>query len=123
MGAAVAQAEQRIGRRDHLAHHVEVAAGIVGDRQVEDALAVALEQQVVGDLLGRAAFARGAGGDAALGRGLVVRRIAQRVHAVPALDALGAPAALERLGQDAGAELGLAQVGQPLGERQMGDRL
>ena len=42
MGAAVAQADQRVGRGDHLAHHVEIAAGIVGDRQIEDPLAVAL---------------------------------------------------------------------------------
>ena len=114
---------QRVGRGDHLAHHVEIAAGIVGDRQIEDALAVAFDQQVVDDLLGRAAFARRAGGDAVLGRRFVVRRIAQRIHAIPALDPLGAPAALERLGQDAGAELGMAQLRPAARERQMGDLL
>jgi hypothetical protein len=90
MGAAVAETDQRVGGGHHLPHHVEVAAGEVGDRQIEDAPAVVFHQHVVDHLSRRAALACGDRGDALVRRRLVVGRIAQRVHAVPALDPFGA---------------------------------
>ncbi len=50
MGATVAQAQNRAGRREHLVQRAEVAVGVAQDREVEQGLTVVLEQDVVGDL-------------------------------------------------------------------------
>ena len=123
MGAAVAEAHQRVRVPQHLAHRVERAFGIVADGPVEQRLPVALQQVVVGDVLGRAPLAGGDGGDAPLGGRLVVRRRAERVEPVPAADALGDERVRALLGEEAGAERGLPQRLELLLERQMGDRL
>jgi hypothetical protein len=45
--AAIAQPDERERMRQHLAHDVEVAAGVVVDREVEQCPALVLEQRVV----------------------------------------------------------------------------
>ena len=83
MRAAVAQAEQAGRIVEHLADRLVVAGDVVHHREVE--ILAVLEHVVVGDLLGRAAFARGDRGDALLRAGLVVRRIAHDEELVEAL--------------------------------------
>jgi hypothetical protein len=122
MRAAVAQPDQRVGRGDHLAHHVEIARGEVGDGQVQHLAAVALEQQVVATS-SAPSFARARAALLAPGR---ARSPADRRTETcgptgrPAL----APAALERLLLECGLGIqGLRKLGQALRERQVGDRL
>ena len=59
MRAAVAEPEDGVGAADHLAACVEIVVGVVGERREEEVLAVVGQQQIVGDLGGRAAL-RGA---------------------------------------------------------------
>ena len=124
MGAAVAETEHRGRVQQHLAHRVEVAGGVVEDRQVQELVPVPPEHEVVEDLVGRAPLGRGEGGDAAFGRRLVVGRVAegeQLVQVGP--QQLHEPARARRLAENGGAHLGRAQPGHPLGQRQVGDLL
>ena len=129
MRAAVRQAEQGVRILDQLAHDLEIAMHVVGDGEINHPPAIAADQIVVAEL-GRAhAGALRHRGDAALRRRLVVRRIAQQVHAVPARRDLARQRRqhLEQprrglLRQDRAAHFGIAQLGQHLGRRQLGER-
>ena len=50
--AAVGEADDGPRMEQHLADRLEVEARVVEERQIEQLVAVALEQQVVGDVLG-----------------------------------------------------------------------
>ena len=86
------------GDGHHLPEVVEVAAGVVHERHVEQPAAAVLEQQVVEQLAGPSRpAARARPATRALGRGLVVGRIGEGVHPVEAAvdeaGEVGAPAA------------------------------
>ena len=124
MRAAVRQAEDGGVVRQHAAHDLQVVHVVAGDRE-EDQVRRVGGDVVVGDLVRRAALALGDGGDALGCRRLVVRRIAQLEHAVPAADDVLAElrkAAQQflgrRVGQDLGAHRGIAQALHALGDRQ-----
>src|SRR5262245_46081168 len=75
--AAVREPDHRAGMQEHLADRLEVEAGVVEEREVEQLVAVALEQEVVGYLLRRDAAAAGDRRDAGFRRRLVVGRVAE----------------------------------------------
>ena len=82
VGTAVAQAQHGGRMHQHLAHGVEVAGRVVEQREVEQLAPVALEHQVVEDLVGAPALPGGQRRHALLGCGLVVGRVAQREQLV-----------------------------------------
>src|SRR5581483_1357455 len=122
--AAVAEAEHRPWMAEHLANGLEVEAAVIEEREVEQLEAVALEEEVVRDLLGRPAGARGDRGDApVLGR-LVVGRVAEREHLLERVreERRDRRIVLDPLGEDRAAGLGGAEPADALGKRQLRDR-
>ena len=96
--------------------------GVVHQRDVEQAAAVVVEQEVVEQLVGPGACCCGSAGDAVGGCRLVVGWVGERVHAVVAgvqdPDETGRSRRGVLVEQDA-AHLGVAKAGEPLvgGER------
>jgi hypothetical protein len=102
----------------HLPAGVEVRVLVGRERRVEEGEPVPFEQPVEDDLLGAAALALGDGGDRGLGRGLVVGGIAEREDAVEPGDeeAGDGRAGLRLLAEQLGADLGVAEAGDSVGE-------
>ena len=116
---------ERVRVDQHVVDHVEVAVDVAGDREEQHARAVLAGQVVVAELRRGLVGARRHRRDALLVRRLVVRRIAEHVHAVPAgrdgplAAAAGSPAASRMAArQDRLAHRGIAQPGQPVGDRE-----
>ncbi|MFM7708390.1 MAG: phytanoyl-CoA dioxygenase family protein, partial [Gammaproteobacteria bacterium] len=87
--------------------------------KVEQAVTPVVEEQVVEDLVGRAALGGRHPGDGAVGGGLVVDRLGERVHAVVAgvddgREALGL--GRQVLGHDLGPHLGVGESGDAFGQ-------
>ena len=106
----------------HLADHVEVAVGEVGQREQDQLSPVALQQQVVGQLDWFHPGGLGPGLDAVLGGGLVVGRVTEGEHLVEGLgdDAAHAPGATAVLLNELRPHFGPAHGGHPLLQVQAG---
>src|SRR6516164_10523197 len=105
----------------HLADGLEVEARVVEERQVEELVAVALEQQVVGDLRRGGAEPLRDRRDARLGTGLVVGRVAEREELVKRRRDVGENRIRERdlLLEDAPPGLRVAHAAHALRERKV----
>ncbi len=124
MRAAVAEADDRVRMREHLADRVEVAVGVVEGRQVEERVAAVAEHDVVREVGSASAFALGPTGDARRRVGLVVGRIAELVHAVQRVEEgtaeLGAVAPLGVGREHTRLEGGIGHDAHPLGQWERG---
>ena len=80
MRAAVAQARNDMLARIHLLHRLQVVVRVVDDAGEDEPFAVIVDQHVVGDVLRRAALARGDRGDRILARRRIVQRIGESEH-------------------------------------------
>ena len=85
VSAPVGQADQALWVQHHLAHVVEIARGVVEDREVQQALSAVAGHLVVGHLQRRHAACRGQAGERALRPGLVVGRVPEHEGAVVCL--------------------------------------
>ena len=120
VGPTVRQSGDGVGIGDHLVDGVQRAFGVVEERHIEHAASVVAEHLVEGDLFGRNTQRGGAEGDGGLLGGLVVRQLGHQVHLPPgAGEAATAP--LRIVGQERGAEVGIAQAGKLFRKRQSGN--
>ena len=129
MRAAVRQAQQRAIIRQHGADDVVVVLVVANDREEQELVRPGREV-IVGDLIGRVIGPLGDRLDAFVRAGLVVRRIAHREDAVPALGDVLAELrqavqqlGRRRLGQDLPAHLGVLHPLDPFRDRQLQQRL
>ena len=125
MRAAVAQPDQRVRALHHLAAAVEVVGGVVGEGCEDEVFALAFDQVVVHDLARIAVLAARACAQRAFLRRLVVRRIAQREHAIEVGETRrhGRAQRFLALLQDLRAECGIAHDRQTFRDRLVLDRL
>ena len=124
--SAVAEPDDRVVVSEHLSRGVEVPVVVVEAREIEERVAAVAEQVVVRVLERIATFARGDAGDARLGFGLVVGRIAEHEHPVEGVQQprpeLAARGALRVCGRHPRLERGVREDRDPLGERKRRDR-
>ena len=124
MRAAVAQARHRMRIAQHLAGGIEIAVGIIQERHIEHAAALIRQHRVIGQFFRLPALAAGLRAQGIFRRLFVVRRIAEQIHLVVVRPEEQRIVGRRRVfAQDRRAHLGLMQPRQPLGQRQLGDRL
>ena len=117
MSATIAEPDDRRVVRQHVVDGVEIAVAVVGQRAIQDRLAVTLQQQVVRDLGRVASLPLRHRSHGSIGRRLVVRRITKRKDAVPFRDATRHACAVARLRDQSRTEVRLAQDRNALLER------
>ena len=117
MRATIAKPDDRRVVRQHVVHGVEIAVAVVGQRAIQDRLAVTLQQQVVSDLRRVASLPRRHRRHGSIGRRLVVWRITKREDAVPFRHATRHACAVAGLGDQSRTEVRLAQDRDALLER------
>ena len=120
MRTAIAEPDHHVGPLELAMQLVEIAPGEIGHRDHHHRLAVALEEQVIGEFVGADPHPLGDLRDAVLGIGLVIGIVAERVHLVELARHVHQRQQRHArlLGQYLLADLGLAQFGDLLGERQ-----
>ena len=106
---------------EHVADGIEIAGGVVEQREVEELLAVAAEHQVVENLVYRSALRGGQGGHAPLGWRLVVGRIAQRKQLVEVAPQQLDEVARARFFHRTAAGTSGVRTGYRFGQREVGD--
>ena len=123
MGAAIAEPDQGVRARHHLAADLEIEAGIVGDRREDEIAAVAADQDLVREVDRAPALPPRLGRDRGFLRRLVVRRVAQGKHVLERPEPRRDRRRLigRRLGQETAPEIAGPHDRQPLVEAEMGD--
>ena len=119
VGAAVGEARDGVRVGEHLPNRLQVALGVVQERQVEQGVATALDHPVVGPGLGCHAGPGRVGGDAVVGARLVVGRVGEQEQALGAAEQAAAGGA--RRGEHTVPGSRIRQVGDPLRQRQQVD--
>ena len=125
--AAVAEPLDAHGVEHHVVEPVVGAAPEVEQRAQEELTAVGAEEEVVHDFPRIASSAGGDGCDAPVGRRLVLELVTEGKEVGEELvghtvEGGRGPVGLRRLGEHRGANLGVAQPRDPLGERELGQR-
>jgi hypothetical protein len=83
MGTTVAEPDQGIRMRHHLAHRRQRALRIIAERTIQDRAPIILQHPVVGQWRRVNGQPKGFSADTALRRRLIVRRIAEGEDAIP----------------------------------------
>ena len=83
MGAPIAEADQGIWMLHHVRDRIQVAIGVIGERAIQDCLAVVFQQDVIADFFWRPAFTFGLSSDGFLWRWFLVGLITEWEDAAP----------------------------------------